>query len=156
MTKPTLYMLIGIPASGKSTWVKTHGSEHIVLSTDNYIEEQARREETTYDAVFMKYINIATNAMNEMVDVATKLKCDVIWDQTNLDIRSRKRKMAKFRDYRKVAVVFEMPSDNVLKERLQSREGKVIPEKIIESMKQRFQYPSQEEGFDEIMVVKND
>lgn len=156
MTKPTLYMLIGIPASGKSTWVKTHSGEHVVLSTDNYIEEQARREKTTYDAVFTKCINAATNALNEMVGIVTKLKCDVIWDQTNLDARSRKRKLAKFLDYRKVAVVFEIPPEHVLKERLNSREGKVIPEKIIESMKERFQYPSQEEGFDEIMVVKND
>lgn len=156
MTKPTLYMLIGIPGSGKSTWVKLNKKSHVILSTDDYIEEQAKSVGKTYDEAFSFYIDSAMLNMDEMVKNACAQQKDVIWDQTNLDVNSRKRKLAKFDGYRKVAVVFEKPSEEVLKVRLASREGKKIPPRVIKSMVMRFQHPTLDEGFDEIVVVKND
>src|SRR5574343_336359 len=141
MKKPTLYMLVGIPASGKSTWVSSNQENCAALSTADYIEDRALEAAKTYSEVFSFFIDSATENLNQMLKNAVASNKDVIWDQTNLDVRSRRRKLKDFGQYRKVAVVFQTPDDDVLVARLNSRPGKNIPMKIIESMKLRFELP---------------
>lgn len=56
----TSYILVGIPASGKSTWVKSFKGTAIILSTDNYIEAFAQVQGKTYSEVFDSTIKEAT------------------------------------------------------------------------------------------------
>lgn len=156
MNKPTLYMLIGIPASGKSTWVRNNTNKCVIASTDDYIEKRAEEAGKTYNDVFSCVIEEATANLEAVVKNAIASKADVIWDQTNLDRKSRARKLRQFKDYCKVAVLFKTPSEEVLTNRLNSRVGKTIPIRVIESMKLRFEEPTLDEGFDEILVIKND
>jgi predicted kinase len=43
----TLYMLIGVPCAGKSTWIKSCGIDAVILSTDDKIEDAAAAEGKT-------------------------------------------------------------------------------------------------------------
>lgn len=149
---PTLYMLVGVPGSGKTTWIKNNKHDAVVLSTDDYIERSAEKQGKTYSEVFKDVIGFATDQMEKDLVQAVQNKRDIIWDQTNLTAKSRKSKLSRIpKEYKKVAVFFGVPSD--LRDRLASRPGKVIPEPIIISMINQLQPPSKEEGFDEVVAV---
>lgn len=149
---PTLFMLIGVPGSGKTTWIKNNKHNAVVLSTDDYIERVAEKQGKTYSEVFKDAIGPATDQMEKDLIQAVRNERDIIWDQTNLTAKARKGKLNRIpKSYRKVAVYFTVPQD--LRDRLASRPGKVIPEPVIINMINQLQKPSKEEGFDEIQYL---
>lgn len=152
---PTIFMLIGVPASGKSTWVASLDNHNsVILSTDSYIEDRALLMGLTYDKMFVPEIKNAENHMWSCLKNAISSNLDIIWDQTNLTMKSRANKLAGIPShYKKVAVVFPTPDDLEHNRRLNSRPGKTIPEHIMNNMKQNFQQPTIKEGFDEIIYV---
>lgn len=152
---PKLYMLIGVPASGKSTWVRNNVDPRaVVASSDDYLEAMAAREGKTYNEVFDKYIKAANQHVNTTVDMAMNKGLDIVWDQTNLTKKSRAGKLSRFGDeWEKIAVVFPTPDDDEWKKRLDSRPGKTIPSNILLGMKSSIEMPTKDEGFDEIIVV---
>lgn len=151
---PTLYMLVGVPASGKSTWAKQNRGDALVASSDDYIEKQAEKMGTTYSDVFDDYIKAANNHAIETARKAFSDKLDLIWDQTNLTKNGRRNKLKMVpKDYKKVAVFFPTPHMDVLKNRLGSRPGKNIPDYVISTMVKTIEKPSVDEGFNEIIVV---
>lgn len=149
---PNLYMLIGVPGSGKSTWRSKHKSAATVASSDDYLDAVASNSGTTYNEVFKDHIKAANDYAIQSARAGFERGDDVIWDQTNTSRKSRASKLAMVPDnYRKVAVFFPTPSD--LKQRLASRKGKTIPEPIILSMINTLEPPTKDEGFDEILTV---
>ena len=151
---PTLYMLVGVPGSGKTTWTKNNRGSALVASSDDYIEQQAEKLGTTYSDVFDKFIKAANTHAIETARRAFSNKVDLIWDQTNLTKTGRRNKLKMVpNDYKKVAVFFPTPHEDVLKKRLASRPGKNIPDYVITSMSKTIEKPTSEEGFDEVIVV---
>ena len=69
--------------------------------------------------------------MNLAIQEAVRNGKDIVWDQTNLNPRSRRNKLRMLKGYTKNAVVFKIPSENILTERLANRPGKIIPENVI-------------------------
>ena len=147
-----LYVLVGVPASGKSTWVKNQDwARHIpVVSTDRFVEEHATKEGKTYSDVFDGYMPIAVKLMANQVLICQANKKDIIWDQTSTSIATRAKKIRMLPEYYKIAVVFRTPAIEELQRRLASRPGKVIPWEVVESMINKWEEPTLEEGFDEI------
>lgn len=147
------YMLIGVPASGKSTWRAAHGGDADVISTDDIIEQTAQASGRTYNEAFKENIKFATEIANSRAKHAFATGNDVIWDQTNLTPKSRKPKLDMVPDeYEKIAVVFLTPDEEEWKRRL-DRPGKSIPAHILMGMASTMQFPDPEEGFDRIEVV---
>ena len=151
-------MLIGAPASGKSTWrdMKQMDEPSIrILSSDDLIEFFAEQNSITYDEAFGIYAKDAMKTLNtEATTIAEANDASVIWDQTNMSIKSRKFKLEKFKDFHKVAVVFEQSLD-VLVQRCWEREkeiGKHIPIFVIKNMLKSFEKPTLDE-FDEVINV---
>lgn len=152
-----LIMLCGLPGTGKSTWVKNNlayitqmkGITEI-LSTDNYIDAIASSKKQTYDEVFKESVDAAEEALNRTLYRAIDKKYNIIWDQTNLSPKIRRRKLSKIPSfYTKVAIWFTPENDIIHKEWLNSpeRAGKTIPADIFNSMKQTMKPPSLDEGF---------
>ena len=146
------YQLVGIPGSGKSTWVANQNwaGECIYVSTDGYVEKFARRMGKTYSEVFDLVMPRAVRLMARAVVRARELDKDIIWDQTSTSVLSRKRKFNMLPNYYHIAVVFPTPEKEELARRLASRPGKHIPKKVIKSMIHNFEMPSEDEGFSEI------
>jgi predicted kinase len=149
-----LYVLVGVPASGKTTWVKNQNwvQDCVVVSTDEFVEDYARECGLTYSEVFDDYMSTAVRLMADKVIRARKAGKDIIWDQTSCTVETRAKKIRMLPDYYKIAVVFKTPPTIELQERLVTRPGKNVPWEVVSSMAQNLEAEpvTQEEGFDEI------
>ena len=150
------YQLIGIPGSGKTTWVQNQDwfKECVYVSTDIWVELEAERQGKTYSEVFEEYMPKAVNIMSAQVVDARDQDKDIIWDQTSTTITSRMKKFNMLPNYEHIAVVFKCPAVNELIRRLNSRPGKIIPLDVVESMVKNFEVPSEDEGFREIWYAE--
>jgi predicted kinase len=145
---PTIYMLIGVPASGKSTWVEKYTGNALVISSDNLIETYAAEQGKTYNEVFKGQIKLATKLALEHAEEAFAAGQDVIWDQTNLTKKSRASKLSMVPPhYHKTAVFFATPLEAEWQRRLNSRPGKSIPAHILDSMVEMLEMPDHTEGW---------
>ena len=146
------YQLVGVPASGKSTWVDSQdwAKDCVYVSTDKYVEIHAKSLGKTYNEVFDEFMPEAVNLMCQDVIVARSAGKDIIWDQTSVSVKSRKRKFNMLPDYEHIAVVFKTPDEVELTRRLSARPGKNIPNHVMRSMIENFDMPSEEEGFSQI------
>lgn len=154
--RPTCYMLIGVPGSGKTTWVLKNYPDLAYASTDKYIDQFAAEAGKTYNEVFEASIKIATSRMiDDVADFITDMD-DFVWDQTNISKKSRAGKITRLRQdyYQVVGIVFETPKN--LKERLATRPGKNIPPHVMESMIENFEMPTIAEGFSKIIIAENE
>ena len=149
---PKCYQLIGVPGSGKSTWVNNQewSNNCCIISTDYWVEEEAKRIGKTYSEIFNDYMPRAVELMTANVVSAREMGNDIIWDQTSTTVKSRLRKFSMLPDYEHIAVVFSTPSSCELLQRLSSRPGKNIPWKVVAGMIKDFEMPTEEEGFKEI------
>ena len=152
MNVPKCYQLIGVPASGKSTWVKSQDwiSDCVIVSTDNFVERHAAEVGKTYNEVFVDFMPTAVDLMCKEVIAARKVGLDIIWDQTSVNVKSRKKKFQMLPDYYHIAVVFRTPEHEELMRRLHNRPGKNIPDHVVSSMIDHFEMPTEAEGFKEI------
>ena len=150
------YQLVGVPASGKSTWIKNQewAADCVVVSTDDFVEAYAREQGKTYSEVFVEYMPTAVNLMADKVVQAREAGKDIIWDQTSTTLVSRIRKFNMLPDYEHIAVVFKTPEHKELFRRLWSRPGKDIPEHVIASMIASWEEPTVEEGFKEVWFAQ--
>jgi predicted kinase len=156
----TFSMLVGLPASGKSTfrssswWSEPGTDAPVVVSSDDYIEAIARDEGSTYDAVWShRTAKLAQRWCEDTAAFAFIDGLDVVWDQTNLTVKSRASKLRMVPEgYKKAAYVFDVPDAHEHACRLE-RPGKTIPIGVLASMTMTFVTPSYDEGFDEVWKV---
>ena len=139
-----LYMLIGIPGSGKSTWAKEKAetdSNIAICSSDAMRKERGLAEDDK---------TIFVDLHNKILQLLKDGK-DVIYDATNIN---RKRRMNFLQtlpeNIKKIAVLF-IVDPRLCKERQMIRE-RIVPEKVIDKMLLGFQLPGKYEGFDDIVM----
>lgn len=153
----SVIFLIGLPASGKST-IRTKLLEiypnAIVLSTDDVIETESAKEGITYNNGWFKFGDLADKMMRHSLRTAISENKPIIWDQTNTIQTVRIKKLRKIpTHYKKVAVVVECSNYNEWRTRLKSRPGKTFSKRKLMQMQESFVYPTEAEGFDEIIKI---
>jgi predicted kinase len=150
------YQLVGVPASGKSTWVKNQDWAVLCVhvSTDKWVDLYAESVGKTYSEVFDEYMPTAVDLMAKEVIAAREMGRDIIWDQTSTGVKARARKFNMLPDYEHIAVVFKTPEADELARRLASRPGKNIPDHVMRSMINNFEIPSLDEGFSQIWFAQ--
>lgn len=153
--KPVAVMLVGLPGSGKSTWTNsiTTGPlrDAVLISTDNHIESSATSVGKTYGEVFKDQIGPATEQMKAQLNAAIAEKKNIVWDQTNLTVKSRKPKIQQLTQagYEVIAVTFELDAEELMfrQQKRRADTGKFIPMHIVDSMKASYEKPTTAEGF---------
>jgi predicted kinase len=155
-----LVMLCGIPTSGKSTYVNKlkkldYWKDAAVLSTDSYIEKQAQRCGLTYNQIFDDVIDDATRELELELNMAKDKGKNIIWDQTNLSVKTRKKKLSKLPSFYYRGVIYFTVSLEDALERNKHREGKFIPESILKRMWHQFEIPTRNEDFDYVEKVES-
>jgi tRNA uridine 5-carbamoylmethylation protein Kti12 len=153
---PNFIMMVGLPGCGKSTLVKKMNTnlDHVLVSTDNTIEQYATSCSKTYNEVFQQTIGFAQDKAARDLKDAFAADKDIILDQTNLSRKSRHGKLAQVPKHYTKTCVFVSCHPLVHRQRLASRPGKVIPEKVMEDMKNRFEEPTISEGFDKVKIIE--
>lgn len=149
---PTCYQLIGVPGSGKSTWIQNQewAKDCSIASTDMWVELEAERVGKTYSEIFDEYMPKAVKLMANHVELARDKGMDIIWDQTSTTLASRRRKFNMLPKYDHIAVIFKTPEPEELARRLASRPGKTIPDSVMRRMIEGFDPVELEEGYSEI------
>jgi len=154
---PTLYMMVGVPGSGKSTWINSQDFDYkstIILSTDNYIDKIAMLTDSTYSSVYHSEIKNADKNLKESLALAIKNGYDIVWDQTNPSVKVRRKKLNKIpAHYKKVAVCIPLLDKEELMKRIRSRKHKYISSTLLTSMIDSFTIPTLDEGFDEVIIL---
>jgi predicted kinase len=159
MRTPVLYMMIGTPYSGKSTWIrnqiaKNGNYNYAIIDTDTWIEGRAKALGRTYGEVIKSEMPDAKRLMDHQLRNAIQGKYDIYWDQTNMTVKSRKEKLKKIPSfYDKVAVVFKSPDGEELERRIAMRKDKFIPSHVLQTMASSYQEPTHAEGFTQIIHV---
>lgn len=150
--KPKCYQLVGVPGSGKSTWINNQDWSKgcMYISTDKFVEEYAEKVGKTYSEVFKEIMPKAVELMVAEVILARTEGRDIIWDQTSTTTESRRKKFRMLPDYEHIAIVFKTPEHDELVRRLNSRPGKVIPWDVMETMINNWEEPYLDEGFNQI------
>lgn len=149
---PKCYQLVGVPGSGKSTWIKTQDwvKDCAIVSTDMWVDMEAERVGKTYSEIFDEYMPKAVKLMANHIELARDKGMDIIWDQTSTGVGSRRKKFNMLPDYEHIAIVFNTPEADELARRLASRPGKNIPDHVMRSMISSFVMPTLDEGFVQI------
>lgn len=153
MNKPILYMLVGLPASGKSSWANEHRGFYRYPDKDYtwWFSSDIIRQ-----AHNLKDNNKVFNIVHKKVFAALERGDNAIYDATNI---SRKRRVAFLKDLeqrkidcQKVCLLFLTPV-YLCKERNAERKGNArVPEEVIDRMLRQFQLPMMSEGWDEIRI----
>ena len=121
-----MYIVIGVPGCGKSTYIMNHSKEREVYNE------------------FIKQINAAVAS-----------KCDIWVDQTSLNKASRKKLFNKINKKPKeiIAIYFNIPIDIALQRNTKRTGRALVPEDAIINMYNSLEKPSRDEGFTDILEV---
>lgn len=162
MQNPICYFLVGIPGSGKSKIAQDilkENSNIIWASSDIFIEKEAQLQGIRYDQVSKEFFDKAQTLVNQQIQETMKKKEGIIWDQTNIFVNARKRKLRTLlqNKYEVICLSLELSPDELQKRHLKRKEenGKHVPYRIIQDMLENYTRPSYEEGFSEIYIIND-
>lgn len=157
---PTLYVLVGLPGSGKSTWAEANKQWNVRHISSDAIrrEMEEKGEEYTNNYIFeCMYLDTVYNLANGN---------SVIYDATNIEPKYRKNFLKRVKEYcatyrdeiklKTVAVVFTTPLGICLKRNAQRQGVARVPEEVIRNMSKKYKLPNKSEGFDEIVYISPD
>ena len=155
--KPIYIMMAGLPGSGKS-----YAAEQIMdiftnvnfeyVSTDAFIENEARIANKTYAEMFQSTIDTATKVVNSWRQDFLDCRLNIIHDQTNLTVKSRAKKLVGIpKEYTKIAIWCKV-DETVRQERLLNRPGKSIPKHVDMQMRNSEEQPMLSEGFNCVVL----
>lgn len=149
MNKPTMWVLVGLSGSGKSTIATQIANENpntVIVSSD------AIREELTGNYEDQEHNEEVFKIFHDRIRKNLENKKNVIADATNLTIKSRRAIMMKVNglEVHKVCVVIPKPSEQCKIDN-KNREHPV-PNEVLDKQIRRFQIPFYEEKFDEIQI----
>jgi len=146
----TMFMLIGLPCSGKSTYVNSHYYNKIVLSMDII-------RKAIFNVQFdIKYEKTVRSIFDEMLTYHLYTGKDVVIDNTNLAIKARSKLISKANSYNyKVVLVHLNPPITEIYKRCKLRENYETWLDIINEMQKFYKQPKRtDHGVYELIIIK--
>ncbi|XP_061399915.1 heterogeneous nuclear ribonucleoprotein U-like protein 1 [Musca vetustissima] len=158
-------LMVGLPGSGKTTWVLKHIEEnpekrYYVIGADALISKMTvdgAPRKSVHKGRFDRIYELCFNVLTSLEDIAVKRRRNFILDQGNAYASVQRRKMKGFGDFKRKAVVC-IPSEDELKRRQEEKKEKghtyTLRESTLHSFQANFTLPSLEFGwFDDIIFT---
>lgn len=152
--KPRLIVMVGLPASGKSSYAKKLEKENpantVVISSD------AIREEICGSVEDQSKNGEVFRIFHERIRRNLEKKKDVIADATNITMKSRRAILNRVNglDVHKECYIMSKPFGGCLED---NKDGEhPVPERVLYKQLLKFQIPFYEEGWDYISIISCD
>lgn len=145
MNKPTLWVMVGLSGSGKSSVAKEIAENNpntIIVSLDNI------GEELTGDYGNQENNEKVFKVFRKRIREALENNTNVIADATNITMRSRRAIIENVKgiECRKIAYLIPRPFDQCKLDNLNRQHP--VPEEVLDGQLRKFQIPFYEEGWD--------
>lgn len=139
-------LLVGFPGSGKSTYVQGLNPGFVTICPDEF------RKIITGRDFFGPLEEIVWFNVKTTAKILLSQDIDILVDATNLTVGQRAMWIKLAQEYGTTAdcIWFQTPYEECLR-RNRGRD-RVVPDNVMEQMKEMFQPPTQDEGFYKIVV----
>jgi len=162
----TVYINIGFPGSGKSTYSRKFAQENehtVIINRDAF--RTMIKDRYTFDLRYEPFIKDATN---KAIQQALKYGLDIIVDETHIKADRRKEIIKVIRDfedsfglitneYGRTKIIYHWfnETERCLENRMMEARGYETSkwEMVINGMKENFQPPTDDEGYDELIII---
>ncbi len=154
--KPEAFVMVGLPGSGKTTWIQDNLGQYDIACSDDFVKERAQKEGITYAEALKKHHKTTSAMMKERVAALIAARKPFIWDQVNL---FRKERQAIYKllspTHKVVFVCFLVPFDICMKRNLErgNKTGQLISENRMKLLARKATFPNKEEPCDRIIHV---
>ena len=147
-----LFIMIGAPGSGKTTWCKNNVPKNAVYISRDEIRFSIIKDKDSYFSKEKIVYDIFINKINEALDSGL----DVYADQTSLNAGSRKKLIDALnkKPDEIIGIYFTTPLDIILQRNAQRTGRALVPEDVVINMFNSVTRPTLDEGFTEILEVE--
>lgn len=153
---PNLYLMCGIPGSGKTTWCHNHLTDNDTYVSRDEIRFSIVREDEEYFSHETEVFDTFVNRINE----GLKSGKNVYADATHLNKASRNKLLNNLNNdlYNHVYVVYLKEHLSTALERNEERKNSrsYVPRSQLRRMAYSLEEPTVDERFDTIYVIEND
>ena len=151
--KKHLYLMVGVPGSGTSTYAKSVLKDGDIYISRDEIRYSLLTEEDDYFAkeneVIKTFIdNIDKSLVNE------EYCGDIYADATHLSPKSRAQVLNQLKNKDKVSAIYlDIPLDLILERNAQRKGRALVPENVVRRMYNSIILPTKAEGIEELIII---
>ncbi|XP_018576808.1 heterogeneous nuclear ribonucleoprotein U-like protein 2 [Anoplophora glabripennis] len=157
-------LMCGLPASGKSHWVKEHVTSNLdkkftVLGNSNLLEKMTVSGEPLkrkFKGRWSSLMDKLQKSLNKLITIAALRRRNYIIDQTNVFPSAQRRKMRPFEGFKRRAVIVVVgDEEQARRQSLQeAQDGKDVPDSTILEMKAAMSLPEKGDWLEEVTYVE--
>lgn len=154
--KTRLFIMVGTPGAGKSTYIENH--KNVLAGTTKVVS----RDEIRFSLVaededyFSKEKEVYKEFIRQIKEGIDEHYNNIFIDATHFNRGSRTKLLralgTSLKDVEVNAIVIKPSLEVTLAQNAQRNKRKYVPECIIRSYYDKFEMPSEEEGFDNIII----
>jgi predicted kinase len=144
-------LLVGLPGSGKSTWVQSKVTTGVSGALSSDVLRELLVDDPNNQTIHARVFRV----MRDLLKHRLQLRRPITYiDATNLTPRERRPyiKLADLFDGEIEAVFFDVPAEECI--RRNRGRGRIVPEEVIRAMAERLIAPDIAEGFLRVSVVR--
>ena len=151
--RPVFYVMVGPPGSGKTSYIRKYLPQALRLSLDDLRLMLSGRP---FDLRYERMVSVLGEAlMRVSLSRLKEWRRDCVYDATNVtrEVRLRSLAIAQEFDLPAVAIFADTPMEVALARNRRRR--RKVPEDVIERFYRLLEPPSIDEGFEEVVVVRD-